>query len=64
MRTNAAAHRAAAGVFVVAVEAGVMVFIFFQDREFTRWAFMPPFAGRDRTVYCDLIACHQVGALL
>ena len=48
----------------VAIDAGTMVGILFQNGETTARCSVPGFAGRDRTVGHDLLADHQIGALL
>src|SRR5215471_1143915 len=48
----------------VAIEAGTMVGIFFENGEMTAGRAVPGLAGRNRTIGHDFLADHQIGALL
>ena len=48
----------------VAINAGTMVWILFENGEMTGGRAVPGLAGRDWTVGHDLLAYHQIGALL
>ena len=47
----------------VAIEAGTMVGIFFENGEMTAGCAVAFLAGRDWTIGCELVADHQIGAL-
>src|SRR6478672_4598208 len=61
---DAGANSPARAVYEIAIDAGTMVRILFQNGEITAGCAVPGFAGRDRTVSHDLLADHQIGALL
>ena len=48
----------------VAIDAGTMVRILFENGEITAGCGVPGLAGRDRTVGHNLLADHQISALL
>ena len=48
----------------VAIDTRPMVGIFFHDGEITAGCGVPGLAGRDRAIGHDLLADHQIGALL
>jgi len=61
---DAGANSAAGAVDEVAIDAGTMVRILFHNGEITAGRAVPGLAGRDWTVSHDLLADHQIGALL
>ena len=61
---DAGANGPPGAVDEVAIDAGTMVRIFFENGEMPGGRGVPGFAGRDRTVGHDLLADHQIGALL
>src|SRR5580765_765836 len=61
---DASANSPAGAVDEVAIDTGTMVRIFFHNGEITAGCAVPGLAGRDRTVGHDLLADHQIGALL
>ena len=61
---DAGANNPTGAVDEVAVDGGTMVWILFENREITAGCAVPGLAGRDRTIRHDLLADHQVGALL
>ena len=60
---DAATHRPALGILVVAVKTGVMVLVFFEHGETSVRRGVPALAGGNRTVDCDLFSRHEVSAL-
>ena len=63
-RADAGANNPTGAVDEVAIEAGTMVRILFHHGEITPGCAVPGLTGRDRTIGCDFVADHQVGALL
>ena len=61
---DAGANSPTGAVNEVAIDAGTMVRILFHNGEITAGCAVPGLAGRDRTVGHDLLADHQIGALL
>jgi len=61
---DAGANNPTGAVDEVAVDAGTMVRILFENGKMTGGCAVSGFAGRDRTIGCDLLADHQIGALL
>ena len=61
---DAGANSPTGAVDEVAIDAGTMVRILFENGEITAGCAVPGLAGRDRTVGHDLLADHQIGALL
>ena len=61
---DARANSPTGAVDEVAIYAGTMIRIFFHYGEITAGCAVPGLAGRDRTVGHDLLADHQIGALL
>jgi len=61
---DAGANSSAVAVDEVAIDAGTVVGILFENGEITAGCGVPGLAGRDRTVGYDLLADHQIGALL
>ena len=61
---DACANSPARAVDEVAIDAGTMVRILFENGEITTGCAVPGLAGRDRTIGHDLLADHQIGALL
>ena len=61
---DAGANNPTGAVDEVAIDAGTMIRIFFKNGEMTLRCAVPSFAGRDRTIGHDLLADHQIGALL
>ena len=60
---DAGANNPTRAIDEVAIDAGTMIRIFFKNGEMTGGCAVPGLAGRDRTICCDLLADHQVGAL-
>src|SRR6516164_2198532 len=63
LRADAGANNPTRAVHEVAIDAGTMIRIFFKNGETTGGCAVPGLAGRDRTIGCDLLADHQIGAL-
>src|SRR4029453_3439425 len=61
---DAGTNDPARAVDEVAIYTGTMVRILFHNGEITAGCAVPGLAGRDRTIRHDLLADHQVGALL
>ena len=61
---DAGANNPTRAVDEVAIDTGTMVRILFPNGEITAGRAVSGLAGRDRTVGHDLLADHQVGALL
>ena len=60
---DAGANNPTGAVDEVAIKAGTMVWILFHHGEITPWCAVPGLTGRDRTIGCDLLTYHQIGAL-
>src|SRR6266481_9361403 len=61
---DAGANNPTRAVNEVAIDAGTMVRVLFENGEMTGGRAVPGLAGRDRTIGHDLLADHQIGALL
>ena len=61
---DAGANSPAVAVDEVAIDAGTMVRILFENGEITAGCGVPGLAGRDRTVGPDLLSDHSIRALL
>src|SRR6266545_4397206 len=58
------ANNTTGAVDEVAIKTGTMVWILFHHGEITPGCAVPGLTGRDRTIGCDFVADHQIGALL
>src|SRR5436190_16035264 len=61
---DAGANNPTRAVNEVAINAGTMIRILFENGEMTARGAVPGLAGRNGTVGHDLLANHQIGALL
>ena len=61
---DAGANNPTRSIDEVAIDAGTMVWILFENGEMTAGCAVPGLTGRDRTIGHDFLADHQIGALL
>src|SRR5947207_15256330 len=61
---DAGANNPTRSIDEVAIDAGTMVRILFENGEMTAGCAVPGFTGRDWTIGHDFLADHQIGALL
>ena len=61
---DAATNRPSLGIFIVSVEAWVMIFVFFKNGKCARWRGVPAFTGRKRAVDRNLSSRHLESPLL
>ena len=61
---DAGANNPTRSIDEVAIDAGTMVRILFENGKITAGCAVPGLAGRNRTIGHDFLADHQIGALL
>ena len=63
-RADTRAHDAAPAIDKIAIDTGMMIRVFFQNAQVAFWGAMTAFARRNWLVGHDVLADHEIGALL